>query len=234
MFEKYLKPLRSKNARLIFKVFTEQGKERVITTLDIETKLLEYKLELDKKEINGYLVSLSNAGLISKDMERGKPTTIKYEDKYTFDLWRITELGIEVGEWIQDFIYERLALKDNVLKFLNRIKNLEKLERDVEIRKIKEKCVVIRCLEVLSINKNITNIELKEKINFNFYEIGEILLKYSSQKSVQHALFDIVQEKGLINRFKRFFGAPLLYSCKLSEYGETIANKFTNVKYQDV
>lgn len=223
VFEQYLKPLRSKNARLIFKIFIEHGQKLPITTLDIETRLLQIGLKLDKKEINGYLVSLLKAGLILKDKRRGKPAMIKYDEKYTFDLWKITNLGIEVADWIQKFADKGyLSKEEDIYVFLNYITLLDKINKDLRIQKIKEEYVVIKCLEILSANNNMTNIDLKERLNFDLNEINEILLKYASHESTKPAIFKVIPEKGLIHRFKKLFGRSNLYSCKLSEYGEML------------
>ncbi len=97
LFEGVLKPLHSRNARRIYEVFYKNKEYNYITTHDIETKLEEEGLLINKKEINGWLVSLQDAGLISKMDERGKPIASNYEDRYTFDLWKLTETGLLVG-----------------------------------------------------------------------------------------------------------------------------------------
>ncbi len=97
LFDGYLKPLRSGNARLIYKVLYDMSEKEHLTTLDIKLILKEFDIDLNKKEINGWLVSLKEAGLVSKEEERGKPTTIDYDDKYTFDQWKLTYLGAEIG-----------------------------------------------------------------------------------------------------------------------------------------
>jgi len=224
VFDQYLKPLRSKNARLIFKIFIAHGQKCSLTTLDIETELLKIGLNLDKKEINGYLVSLLKSGLILKDERRGKPTIIKYDEKYTFDLWKITDLGIEIADWIQKFTDKgSLNKEEDIYAFLNQIFFLDKINKDIRIQKIKEEYAVIKCLETLSENNNITNIDLKERLNFDLNEINEILLKYSRNDSTKPAIFKVIPVKGLINRFKKLFERSNLYYCRLSEYSEKLA-----------
>jgi hypothetical protein len=78
-------------------VFYQNKEYPHITTHDIEKKLEEQGLFINKKEINGWLVSLQESGLISKMDERGKPIAPDYENRYTFDLWRLTETGLLVG-----------------------------------------------------------------------------------------------------------------------------------------
>lgn len=94
ILEVYLKPLRNLNTRKIFILFNEMSRgERVLTTLDIQRKLKEHGIRLNKKEINLSLHYLARAGLIERLPQRGKPTTMEYDGRYSFDLWRIRELG---------------------------------------------------------------------------------------------------------------------------------------------
>ena len=60
--------------------------------------LEENGFSISKKEINSWLVSLQEVGLISKNDERGKPVALKYENRYTFDLWKLTKTGLIIGE----------------------------------------------------------------------------------------------------------------------------------------
>lgn len=98
LFEGLLKPLHSKNARRIFSVFYKNRGFEHLTTHDLERMLDEEGLSISKKEINAWLVSLQDAGLIVKMDERGKPVVLAYEDRYTFDLWRLSETGLNVGQ----------------------------------------------------------------------------------------------------------------------------------------
>jgi len=81
LFELYLKPLRSRNARLIFLILFKLKDVGYLTTHDIQTKLKDIDCVLNKKEINGWLKSLWNAKLIIREEERGKPSITKYNDK---------------------------------------------------------------------------------------------------------------------------------------------------------
>ncbi len=108
LFEGPLKPLHSKNARYIFKVFMDNKRYQHLTTHDIEKVLEERGLVINKKEINAWLVSLQNAKLIIKMNERGKPIVSRYEDRYTFDLWCLSETGLNVGQNLSIFIDNKL------------------------------------------------------------------------------------------------------------------------------
>ena len=104
LFDRTLKPLHSKNARIIYKIFYDKQKFDHLTTHDIETQLAEYSITLNKKEINGWLLSLQEAGLIVKLDERGKPIASNYDNRYTFDLWKLTETGLKVGYRISNLM----------------------------------------------------------------------------------------------------------------------------------
>ena len=99
LFEIYLRPLRSKNARSIYTLFLDEKRE--LTTLDLQERLGQIGISLRKKEINAWLRSLQSATLISKRDERGKPTTIEYNGRYSFDLWNLTRKGWEMAEVLE-------------------------------------------------------------------------------------------------------------------------------------
>ncbi len=104
LFEKAYKPFRSRNARNLFNIFIVEKEKEYLTTLDIQTHLDERGTDLSKKEINAWLRSLQQADLITKEQERGKPTTLAYDDKYTFDKWSLTETGLNVSEGLRELI----------------------------------------------------------------------------------------------------------------------------------
>ena len=109
LFETEYKPFRSRNARTLYNIFImEKGKE-YLTTLDIQTHLDEMGIVLSKKEINAWLRSLQDASLITKEQERGKPTTIAYDDKYTFDKWSLTEIGLTVSEGLSELTSDKFS-----------------------------------------------------------------------------------------------------------------------------
>lgn len=106
LFEGLLKPLHSKYARQIFEVFYQNKEFQHLTTYDIEKELDEEGVSINKKEINGWLVSLQDAGLIIKMEGRGKPVRYAYDDKYTFDLWRLTDTGLNVGQRLPNLMVD--------------------------------------------------------------------------------------------------------------------------------
>jgi len=104
LFERAYKPFRSRNARTLFNIFIVEKEKEHLTTLDIQTHLDEIGIDLSKKEINAWLRSLQEADLITKEQERGKPTTLAYDDKYTFDKWSLSEKGLNVSEDLRELI----------------------------------------------------------------------------------------------------------------------------------
>ncbi|HIH87918.1 TPA: hypothetical protein HA344_01765 [Candidatus Bathyarchaeota archaeon] len=104
LFEGPLKPLHSKNARRIFDIFYARRDFEHLTTHDIEKAFDEHGLSITKKEINAWLISLQEASLIIKLDERGKPVVFTYDDRYTFDLWRLSETGLNVGRKLPSFM----------------------------------------------------------------------------------------------------------------------------------
>jgi hypothetical protein len=110
LFEVDLKPLRNTNARILYKMFLDSTKSKHLTTLDIQDKLRGTDLTLQKKEINAWLSSLQSSGLITKEHERGKPTTISYTGRYTYDLWRLTKKGRATAKKLEIISLEKTSL----------------------------------------------------------------------------------------------------------------------------
>ncbi|MBC8223134.1 hypothetical protein H8E65_00985 [Candidatus Bathyarchaeota archaeon] len=110
LFEVDLKPLKNANARILYKIFLNSKKSKHLTTLDIQDLLKSTDLTLHKKEINAWLSSLQVAGLITKEHERGKPTTIDYVGRYTYDLWSLTEKGRDVAKVIEILSSKKTSL----------------------------------------------------------------------------------------------------------------------------
>ena len=92
ILERHLRPLRNFNTRRIFVLLNELG-EKPLTTFDLQRKLEEQGVLLEKKDINLALHSLARAGLVERLPQRGKPTVVEYDGRYRFDLWRVREVG---------------------------------------------------------------------------------------------------------------------------------------------
>jgi len=94
ILEVCLRPLHNLNTREVFMLFNELTEEsEVLTTLDIQSRLGERGISLRKKEINLSLHYLTRAGLIERLPQRGKPTIVDYDGRYSFDLWKMREEG---------------------------------------------------------------------------------------------------------------------------------------------
>lgn len=118
-FEKTLRPLMSDSARLIYLTLKE-SQEPNLTTLDMQNELKKHGAKLSKKELNNWLSSLQATGLVQKEPERGKPTTIPYDGRYTYDLWSLTEKGRETAQ--------RLSIFTQKTPTLNNVKTIVKTE----------------------------------------------------------------------------------------------------------
>lgn len=130
LFESYLKPMRSRNARLIFLILHKLKDASYLTTHDIQTKLRDIGCVLTKKEINGWLNSLCDAKLIIKENGRGKPSIIEYNDKYSFDRWKLSNIGISIGEALPNLVAASLnIIEPGSFKDISSI-NLETLNEE--------------------------------------------------------------------------------------------------------
>ena len=146
IFEKTLRPLQSRNARHIYLVLRD-SKTEYLTTYDIQPILEEQGNKLNKVELNNWLSALQEAGLVQKAPERGKPTTVPYTRRYTFDLWKLTQKGRETSYQLDIFrgntpvqVREKVVEK-TVDKIIEKPvqKIIEKLvEKRVEVPKLPE------------------------------------------------------------------------------------------------
>lgn len=140
LFDGPLKPMNSGNARLVYKIFFD-AKEQGLTTVDIQHLLQDHHKEYSKKDLHNWLNDLMKAGLIKKESQRGKPTIIEYNGRYTYDLWRLTPEGYRIGRKIENFL--------DKYPNLNEQKIIEKM-RIPELRELKS--VDLEEIEALYIN----------------------------------------------------------------------------------
>jgi len=134
IFEKTLRPLQSRNARHIFLILRDSETE-YLTTYDMQPILVEQGNKLSKVELNNWLSALQEAGLVRKASERGKPTTLPYERRYTFDLWKLTKKGRETSFQLDVFRGNTpIQAREKVVE-----KTVEKIE--VPVDKIVEKII---------------------------------------------------------------------------------------------
>ena len=157
IFDKTLRPLQSRNARHIFLLLRDTDQE-YLTTYDMQPILEEQGNKLSKVELNNWLTALLDVGLVRKASERGKPTTMPYTRRYTFDLWKLTQKGretsfqldvfrgntpIQVKETIVEKIVEKIIEKPVEVIVEKTIEKLVEVERIVEkpVEKIIEKTI---------------------------------------------------------------------------------------------
>lgn len=141
IFDKTLRPLQSRNARHIFLLLRDTNQE-FLTTYDMQPILEEQGNKLSKVELNNWLTALQDVGLVHKTSERGKPTTVPYTRRYTFDLWKLTQKGRETSVQLDIFRGNTpIQLKEIIVE-----KIVEKvIEKPVEVvvEKIVEKQVEV-------------------------------------------------------------------------------------------
>lgn len=223
LFEKNLRPLKNKNARIIYKIFIETKRVNFLTTLDLQTKLEELGIRLSKKEINGWLRSLHDAGLITKEENRGKPTTLDYDDKYTFDMWSLTPEGDEISVGIDHLVKRRntsnMFLSENMI---DGIANFDQDIRQQNFSKAREIDIKLRFFRILwETRKALTLGEIREKLTPDFI-LKEIISSYLSQ--------DLIVENDTGGRFQKLLGFLGLSrkqrtSFRLTEKGREFAER---------
>ena len=134
MFDGPLKPMNSDNARLVYKLFFD-ARDQGLTTLDIQHLLKDNDRKYSKKDLHNWLNDLMSAGLITKESERGKPTTVTYNGRYTYDIWRLTPQGYQIGRKIERFLGKYPNLNEQKTIEKTRIPSLQEL-KTVDLIKI--------------------------------------------------------------------------------------------------
>ena len=135
LFDGPLKPMNSGNARLVYKMFFD-AKDQGLTTLDLQHLLQDQQRKYSKKDLHNWLNDLMDAGLITKESQRGKPTIIEYNGRYTYDIWRLTPQGYQIGRKIENFLgkypnlNEQKTIEKTCIPELQKLKSsdLEKIE----------------------------------------------------------------------------------------------------------
>ena len=183
IFDNTLRPLWSKSARTIFKVLLDSDKS-YMTTLDIQDKIKKFNLKLSKKEINNWLTSLQEANFVSKEENRGKPTTIEYNGRYTFDLWRTTKNGEEIAQKVAFFL--------DKYPYTNGIENSSKSGLSTfldlkysDIEKIKKYYIISEVISHLSkaSKKYANSYQISKKIGIAHEELLLILGKFNEKSN---------------------------------------------------
>jgi hypothetical protein len=204
VFETYLKPMNSRNARLLFKILYDY-RLNFLTTLDIQNILKNYNLHLNKIELNNWLTTLMISGLIKKSENRGKPTIITYDNKYTYTLWKISSKGIEIGELIPLLIYT-VKSERNIDKYSN--------FNDYKNKSLK----LLTSHKVIDyLNKNdgeVTFSQLKDNLS---YSNQDLILHFKKENRVnEKELFSFKLEKEtLFDRILNFIGVNIRKKMRL-------------------
>ncbi len=228
LFDTYLRPLKSWNARRIFQVLAEEEATGVLTTLDIQARLDEKVINLSKKEINGWLHSLNDSGLAEKGEKRGKPTTIEYDDKYTFDLWRLTDLGEKISRGIPRILRDRPSLlEQNTEKYLETISKMDGEKRTQTLQRLEELNMLARILKKLRVEGcEVEAIDIMMSLRPTQIELKRILSKYVNPR-LEVKLFSLrSRQKGFITRVLKILGLSSENNSEyaLTEDGERLAN----------
>ena len=221
LFEVDLRPLKNANARILYKIFLDSKKSKHLTTLDIQDKLKSTDLLLQKKEINAWLSSLQSAGLITKENVRGKPTTIDYHGRYTYDLWLLTEKGRDIAEKIAIISSEKTSPRglDNVDADAESdqigVKNSADSNRHLDL----DMMVLLRA--VLHTKDVITLEELREQMSPS----AESLLEMISRGNLDGVLtVGTAESKSITEKIFGFLGIPKKrrYRLHLTDEGRKI------------
>lgn len=187
LFDIYLRPLKSKNARTIYRIFLEEKEKGELTTLDLQARLGQDGISLSKKEINAWLRSLQEAHLISKGEERGKPTTLEYRGRYTFDLWSLTQKGLEMADAIESILVNNGGPTSYELDdFAAIIDEVDVLQAQNILDKIEENYVLMVLIKTLYKAGHPLNYdELERKITPVQTTLNEVILSKSGQKFLE-------------------------------------------------
>jgi hypothetical protein len=225
LFEIYLRPLRSKNARSIYTLFLDEKKE--LTTLDLQERLVKIGIYLSKKEINAWLRSLQSATLISKRDERGKPTTIEYNGRYSFDMWSLTRKGWEMAEVLEIILTKGGEQTVSSLDaFLGSIDREDVGQVNKTLEKIEGIYILLASIRTLwSAGHSLGYGELERKITPFQTTLDEVILSRSAQKFIEvKADFTSPNIVGKILRYLGIFekGKNLIY---LTSYGRRLSDK---------
>jgi len=204
LFEIYLRPLRSKNARSIYTLFLDEKRE--LTTLDLQERLGQIGISLRKKEINAWLRSLQNATLISKRFERGKPTTIEYNGRYSFDLWGLTRKGWEMAEVLEVILAKGgEQTVSNLDAFLRSMDGGDVGQVNRTLEKIEEIYILLASIRTLwSVGRPLGYDELERKVTPFQTTLGEVICSGSAQK-----FLEVKAEStslGIVGKILRYLG----------------------------
>jgi hypothetical protein len=225
LFDDTLRPFRSKNSRLVFKIIFDY-KLLDLTTLDMQNSLKNYNIKLSKKELHNWLISLKSSGLITKSENRGKPTTISYDEKYSFDLWKITKKGELIANNLMIFSEKYAGLFKEKIIEKKIIPNVEEISFE-DFDKISDIFYTIKIIMLLhKTEQRIDSKTLSNKIKLDHSTLIENL-EYDMKKSIEN--FFIIEEKnlGLIDKLLQVIGLRIgkEYWVRLTKRGVDTAKR---------
>ncbi len=219
LFDGPLKPMNSDNARLVYKLFLD-AKDQGLTTLDIQHLLKDYDRKYSKKDLHNWLNNLMDAELITKERERGKPTKVAYNGRYTYDIWRLTPQGYQIGRKIERFLGKYPNLNEQKTIEKTRIPGLQELKTG-DLREIES--LYINSVILLALKKKGGKSDLKE-ISEN------TILKPNSLRSFLEAhvrytsppLYQMNKKTaGIVGRILKKLGlSPMNFDVSLSPEGK--------------
>lgn len=223
LFEVDLKPFKNANARILYKIFLDSKTTKHLTTLDIQDKLKNTDIMLRKKEINAWLISLQAAGLIMKENMRGKPTTIDYLGRYTYDLWGLTKKGRDIANNIAMFSSEQTSLKglDNSPTDSDFEQN--RVKRHSDLHNLTDPKLMALLRTILHMNEAITLEDLSEQMSPS----TESLFETISRGNLNGVLTVKSEEStSITEKIFGFLGMPRKrkYSLTLTDEGREIIN----------
>jgi DNA-binding HxlR family transcriptional regulator len=227
LFDVYLRPLRSKNSRLIYRIFLDEIEKGELTTLDLQARLGQNGLSLSKKEINAWLRSLQEAHLISKGEERGKPTTMEYRGRYTFDLWGLTRKGLEMADAIASILVNgKRRTSYDFNDFVEITDNASVVKTQNILDKIEENYVLMFLLKTLSkAGRPLKYDELERKITPVQTTLSEVVLSRSGQEFLEVTTGPASQS--IIDKIFRYLGISSKGGnfVSLTEEGKRLAGR---------
>jgi len=204
LFDIELRPMRSRNARTIYLLFLENRNIDSLTTLDLQPLLEKKQISLEKKEINAWLKTLHKAGLLKKENKRGKPTTIDYDGRYTYDLWRLTPKGLEIADKIDKFMIPKTSPEDHESTRDETYDIREHVEPTKEVQIIEPIHLSIMA-NLIKTHGSLTIEEIKANLTPSWRSLEELI-----ETGVQRGYYDLVEapNESSVDRFLRLLGIP--------------------------
>jgi len=214
VLEVCLRPLHNVNTREIFILLNELRLEtEVITTLDVQQKLEEQGIRLGKKEINLSLHYLTRAGLIERLPQRGKPTIVEYNGRYSFDLWRIREMGKRIYAGLVNMIKqggtsEFLDLDEK--KFFDSFEELssEEVQQILERLSRLVRTASLLCSIFMTWEEEVSSYRLERLTGIPREEVESLLDKISGTVPELPHLVERKEKRSSVPRILRVLGLP--------------------------